>query len=178
MVKELNFLDLFAGAGGLSEGFIQAGFKPVAHVESDKAACFTLLTRMAYHWLKSCLNLDLYIDYLTGKIDRCSFYEKIPNNIKESIINQEISDISLNDIFSNIDYLLGDTTLDLIIGGPPCQAYSLVGRSCDTNKMLGDKRNYLYIFYAEFLKRYKPKYFVFENVTGQWCAAGRFRSWS
>lgn len=166
MVKELNFLDLFAGAGGLSEGFIQAGFKPVAHIESDKAACFTLLTRMAYHWLKSCLNQDLYIDYLTGKIDRCSFYEKIPNNIKESIINQEISDISLNDIFSNIDYLLGDTTLDLIIGGPPCQAYSLVGRSCDTNKMLGDKRNYLYIFYAEFLKRYKPKYFVFENVTG------------
>lgn len=53
MNRKLNFLDLFAGAGGLSEGFIQAGFEPVAHVESDQTACFTLRTRMAYHWLKA-----------------------------------------------------------------------------------------------------------------------------
>ena len=63
-MAELRFLDLFAGAGGLSEGFIQAGFKPVAHIESDKAACFTLQTRMAYHWLKSIDKLDVYVDYL------------------------------------------------------------------------------------------------------------------
>ena len=53
MNKGLTFLDLFAGGGGLSEGFIKAGFTPVAHVEADKAACFTLKTRMAYHWLKN-----------------------------------------------------------------------------------------------------------------------------
>ena len=53
MNREPTFLDLFAGAGGLSEGFIQAGFEPVAHVESDQAACCTLRTRMAYHWLKA-----------------------------------------------------------------------------------------------------------------------------
>ena len=51
MTKKIRFLDLFAGAGGLSEGFIQAGYIPIAHVESDRAACFTLKTRMAYHWL-------------------------------------------------------------------------------------------------------------------------------
>ncbi|GHV26388.1 hypothetical protein AGMMS4952_06330 [Spirochaetia bacterium] len=49
--NNLRFLDLFAGAGGLSEGFIRAGFQPVAHVEMNSAACYTLKTRMARHWL-------------------------------------------------------------------------------------------------------------------------------
>ena len=48
--KSIRFIDLFAGCGGLSEGFIQAGYTPVAHVEMNEAACFTLKTRMAYHW--------------------------------------------------------------------------------------------------------------------------------
>ncbi len=56
--------------------------------------------------------------------------------------------------------------LDLIIGGPPCQAYSLVGRSRSKTKMKDDPRNYLYKMYVEFLKRYNPKAFVFENVVG------------
>jgi DNA (cytosine-5)-methyltransferase 1 len=69
-------------------------------------------------------------------------------------------------IFENIDDLLGSKKVDAIIGGPPCQAYSLVGRSRDPKRMSGDKRNYLFRYYAEFLVRYKPKYFVFENVLG------------
>ena len=165
-MSELRFLDLFAGAGGLSEGFIKAGYKPVAHIESDKAACFTLQTRMAYHWLKSVDKLSLYVDYLKGELSRTEFYKNIPEHISKTVINKEISEDSLKTIFSQIDDLLENSSLDLIIGGPPCQAYSLVGRSCDSNKMLGDKRNYLYKFYGEFLKRYQPRYFVFENVTG------------
>ena len=47
----LKYLDLFAGAGGLSEGFIRAGFQPIAHVEMDVAACYSLKTRCAFHWL-------------------------------------------------------------------------------------------------------------------------------
>lgn len=48
-MKKFNYIDLFAGAGGLSEGFIRAGFNPIAHVEMNKDACDTLRTRMAYH---------------------------------------------------------------------------------------------------------------------------------
>ena len=51
-MKQLNYIDLFAGAGGLSEGFIRAGFKPIAHVEMNNDACDTIKTRTAYHWLK------------------------------------------------------------------------------------------------------------------------------
>jgi DNA-methyltransferase (dcm) len=166
MDQKLNFLDLFAGAGGLSEGFIRAGFEPVAHVESNQAACFTLRTRMAYHWLKAYGRTELYADYLKGEIGRPEFYGHIPEQVVGSVINAEIGTETLPDIFRRVDALLGNRHLDLIVGGPPCQAYSLVGRSRDRNRMRGDKRNYLYIYYAEFLKRYKPSYFVFENVIG------------
>ena len=54
----MNFIDLFSGAGGLSEGFIRAGFKPIAHVEIDKAACNTMKTRVAYHYLKNTNNFS------------------------------------------------------------------------------------------------------------------------
>lgn len=166
MKENICFLDLFAGAGGLSEGFIQAGFSPVAHVEADRAACFTLRTRMAYHWLKSVGREKLYADYLERKISRDELYAVVPDEIGKSVINREIAKESMEDIFHAIDEQLQDKKLDLLVGGPPCQAYSLVGRSRDSKRMLGDKRNYLYIFYAEFLERYQPEYFVFENVVG------------
>ena len=67
-MKELNYIDLFAGAGGLSEGFIRAGFTPIAHVEMDKAACNTLLTRAAYHYLKEVNKLNLHTDKKKRKI--------------------------------------------------------------------------------------------------------------
>ena len=65
--KEYTFIDLFAGAGGLSEGFIRAGFKPIAHIEMKKEACDTLRTRAAFHYLKNNNQLDVYKDYLFHK---------------------------------------------------------------------------------------------------------------
>ena len=161
-----KYLDLFAGAGGLSEGFTRAGYEPVAHVEMDVAACYTLRTRAAYHWLKKENKLDIYNRYLNGLISRDEFYKEIPQRILDTVLNYEISRDTLPQIFEDVDKLLDGEKLDLIIGGPPCQAYSLAGRSRSETKMVGDKRNYLYKYYAEFLQKYQPKYFVFENVLG------------
>ena len=86
MNKKMNFIDLFAGAGGLSEGFIQAGFEPIAHVEIKKSACNTLKTRTAYHYLKTNEKYKIYISYLKGEITREQLYKTVPNQILESII--------------------------------------------------------------------------------------------
>lgn len=150
----------------MSEGFVRARYEPVAHVEMDAAACYTLKTRSAYHWLKKKGDLQSYTRYLNEEISREEFYKQIPRGILGSVLNYEISEETLPAIFRNIDMLLGDQKLDLIVGGPPCQAYSIVGRARSENGMVGDKRNYLYKFYAEFLKKYQPLYFVFENVLG------------
>lgn len=166
MKQEINFLDLFAGCGGLSEGFIRAGFKPIAHIEMDLAASNSLKTRMCYHWLKQNNKFNIYLDYLNKKISRDKLYSLVPVDVIDSVINEEISKNNLKELFEKIDNKLGKQKLKLIIGGPPCQAYSLIGRSCDKHNMLNDERNYLYKYYAEFLKRYKPEHFIFENVTG------------
>ncbi|MDD2324177.1 MAG: DNA (cytosine-5-)-methyltransferase [Clostridia bacterium] len=162
----MNFIDLFSGAGGLSEGFIRAGFKPIAHVEIDKAACNTLITRAAYHYLKKTNNIKPYFDYIQNKITRKEFYSLIPDREKESVINLSIGDENNKTIFNKINSLIGNESIDFIIGGPPCQAYSVVGRSRDENRMQGDSRNYLFKEYAKFLEYYQPQYFVFENVIG------------
>lgn len=161
-----NFIDLFAGAGGLSEGFIQAGFAPIAHVEIEKSACNTIKTRAAYHYLKSINKYEIYVSYLKGEIDREELYKNLPEKILNSIINIPIGEENNQIIHKQIHQCLGNKKVDLIIGGPPCQAYSLVGRSRSKTKMEGDPRNYLFVQYAEYLEKYSPKMFVFENVLG------------
>ena len=162
----IRFLDIFAGAGGLSEGFVRAGYTPVKHVEMDEAACNTLRTRAAYHYLNDRGKTNIYNDYLRGNIDRGKLYSFVPKSVIDSVMQAEISEEKIPSIFKSIDEALNGHPLDLIVGGPPCQAYSLAGRSRSKTKMLGDKRNNLYILYAKFLEHYKPKYFVFENVLG------------
>lgn len=168
----MRFIDLFAGAGGLSEGFIRAGFTPIAHVEMDKAACFTLRTRSAYHYLKSIGKKAIYEAYLKGEVTREQLYKSIPAEELSSVINEKIDDSSIKGICRTIDRLNSGMEVDAIVGGPPCQAYSLVGRARDKNGMRGDERNFLYRYYARFLARYQPKVFVFENVLGLLTAEG------
>ncbi len=165
-MSKLKYIDLFAGAGGLSEGFIREGFHPVAHVEMCKEACDTLKTRLAFHHLSENRKQKTYFSYLKGEISREELWKIIPDGIINSVIYNEISGKTIENIFKQIDGKLDSKKVDLIIGGPPCQAYSLVGRSRDPNRMEGDKRNFLFRYYAKFLVRYQPKYFVFENVLG------------
>lgn len=166
-MNELTFIDLFSGAGGLSEGFIQNGFKAIAHVEMDKSACKTLETRLIYHKLKNENNLAEYYEYIKGHSGRKSFVDKFnTQEISKSVINAAIGGSNNKDIFQKIENLIGTKKVDLIVGGPPCQAYSLIGRARDKNNMGNDPRNFLYKEYAKFLKRYEPKVFVFENVMG------------
>src|ERR1035437_1101799 len=106
--KKIRFIDLFAGAGGLSEGFIRQGFEPVAHVEMDKAACNTLLTRTAYHYLKQTNSLNVYIDYLKNRITRDELYNHLPQESKDSVINLAIGEENNELIFDKIDKLKGE----------------------------------------------------------------------
>ncbi len=164
-MKKLKYIDLFAGAGGLSEGFIRAGFTPIAHVEVNKDACDTIKTRIAYHWLKENKKAIIYNNYLKSESkNKEKLWEQIPEDIINSVINKEISEKTLPSIFKTIDDALGREKVDLIIGGPPCQAYSVVGRA--RKNMESDPRNHLYRLYVKFLKKYQPKMFVFENVPG------------
>jgi DNA (cytosine-5)-methyltransferase 1 len=159
-----SYIDLFSGAGGLSEGFIRQGFSPVAHVESDEACCYTLKTRAAFHYLSGMNRPELYYSYLRGEITRDELYHAVPQNLLDSIINAKIGKDN-RQIFDIIDPLLQSRTVDLIIGGPPCQAYSVTGRAALKHKT-EDERTTLYIPYGHFLSRYRPKVFVFENVPG------------
>lgn len=162
----MNCLDLFAGAGGLTEGFVRAGFNMVAHIEKEKPASLTLKTRIAYHYLKKINQLEIYYKYLQQKISREELYSFIPKDLLNSVINEEINDQTIENIFLEIDKIIKNKKIDIIIGGPPCQAYSLVGRAVVGNKIKKDHRNYLYKQYLKFLKKYSPNYFVFENVRG------------
>ncbi len=173
----MNFLDLFSGAGGLSEGFLRAGFKAIAHIEVDQYACKTLETRSAYYYLKNHNMMNIYRNYQRSynendkmrKKARENFLSRIPKDSIEPIINEEISNETLPEIFKIIDERMEQCNInevDVVIGGPPCQAYSLVGRARDKNGMKNDERNFLYKLYIKFLIKYQPKAFIFENVPG------------
>ncbi len=170
----MKYIDIFAGAGGFSEGFIRAGYEAVAHVDMNIDAVETIRTRLAYYYLKKEKKLSKYYEYLSGRISKNSFYALVPPEILNTAIQYEMSQNNLNDLFIKIDNLKGSNSIDVVLGGPPCQAYSLAGRAKQRRIALvkkkghadDDNRKYLYKLYCEFLKRYQPKLFVFENVMG------------
>lgn len=170
-----RFIDLFAGAGGLSEGFIRAGYTPIAHVEMNKEACDTLKTRAAFHYLKRIGSLDIYERYLREKKEKedgSKLWNQVPKQVIDSVIQEAIGENTINDLFTKIDGLKGNNSVDIIIGGPPCQAYSVAGRARLGTRVEEDPRNELYKYYVKFIEYYRPKMFVFENVMGIKTAKG------
>jgi DNA (cytosine-5)-methyltransferase 1 len=173
--NRITYIDLFAGAGGLSEGFSQAGFEPIAHIEMNRDACETLKTRVCYYYLKNRDSLGLYYQYLKGFLEKDQLYSTVPEDILDSVICETMSDETMESIYSRIDKsmkLAGVSHIDMLVGGPPCQAYSLAGRS--RKCMDDDPRNELYKLYLQVLERYAPTMFVFENVPGLLTAGGGF----
>lgn len=143
-----NFIDVFSGAGGLSEGFFNCNFNPIAHVEMNSYAADTLKTRSCYYYLKKANNLDYYYEYLRGNITRETLYNLVPEDVLSAVINEEIADKTYKRIFNIIDGIMEKDNIrevDVLIGGPPCQAYSLVGRASVPDGMEKDPRNDLYM---------------------------------
>ncbi|WP_251854581.1 DNA cytosine methyltransferase [Enterococcus italicus] len=162
----LNIIDLFSGAGGLTEGFRKDDFNLLAHVEMDEAASKTLKVRDAYYYLKENGDLNRYNDYINKKISYDEFLTEIPEKIIGKVINLAISEGNLQEIFKQIDSQPNSNKVHGIIGGPPCQAYSTIGRARNKKIKESDERIYLYKYYLRFLEKYNPDFFVFENVKG------------
>lgn len=173
-------IDLFAGCGGLSEGFKQAGFEVAAQIEMNKWACETLRTRHLYYGLKEISRGYLYRKYLQEEISKENILDKCPE-IRKSVTHRVIQAVLGKD---KIDTLLeriensasfhSTTKFHVLLGGPPCQPYSLAGRARDPFRMRKDKRHYLYRYYLEILECLQPDIFVYENVPGLFTArAGR-----
>ncbi|SDY44356.1 DNA cytosine methyltransferase [Lachnobacterium bovis] len=161
-------IDLFAGAGGLSEGFLQSGcFEFLAHVEWEKPMVDTLRNNLVKRWGYSEEEAkERVIRFDIQKTD-----ELMKGSWTEETISTYGSDNAEKVIKEGIDGLLGNKKVDIIIGGPPCQAYSIAGRAQDPNSMKDDYRNYLFESFVKVVDHYRPKMFVFENVPGILSAA-------
>ena len=147
----LNIIDLFAGCGGLSDGFEKAGgFNSLAFVEWERQPCLTLEKRLARRWgYQNAEDIVLHFDMQRT----------------EELINGWENDDDFGS-HRGLRYIVGSKNVNLIVGGPPCQAYSIAGRVRDEHGMQYDYRNYLFEGYLEIVKHYKPDIFVFENVEG------------
>ena len=149
--NKIKSIDLFAGCGGLMDGFEQSGFyKTLAVVEWEKAPCENLKIRLKDKW-KYHNSEEIVMQFDIQRTDE--LFEGW---------NEEKYGVS-----KGLDYIVNKNSgIDIIIGGPPCQAYSIAGRVRDENGMRDDYRNYLFESYLKVVKKYSPKLFVFENVPG------------
>lgn len=155
-MTKYKFLDIFAGCGGLEDGFLQTErYVDVAAVEWLKPQVNTLRNRLKNKWNindfeKRVMHFDIQRE------------QELFSGWKDDIYGES----------SGLDSIINENNgIDIIIGGPPCQAYSVAGRVRDENGMKNDYRNYLFEHYCSIVNRYKPKLFVFENVPGILSAA-------
>lgn len=173
-------IDLFAGPGGLGEGFSalkekngECIFEIELSIEKDKFAHKTLELRAFYRQFPAGEVPATYYQYLRGEIKQDDLFQKHPNeynNAKKEAWLAELGKTDRNLVKSRISKSLHGTKKWVLIGGPPCQAYSLAGRS----RMRGenpwryakDHRHYLYKEYLQILADHQPPVFVMENVKG------------
>lgn len=152
-MRKIKTIDLFAGCGGLTEGFEESGlYEIIAGVEWDKAPIECLRYRLKTRW------------GMTDADDRILRFDmQRVNELLNGWSNDQEYGTS-----EGLDYYVAQSggKIDLIIGGPPCQAYSIAGRVRDEHGMKNDYRNYLFESYLAIVKHYRPKAFIFENVPG------------
>ena len=147
----LNTIDLFAGCGGLTDGFkLTYKYNLLAAVEWEKAPLNSLRHRLEKKWNYENVEQKIIHFDIQRTEELLYGYEQDPdygNSIGlEKLVNNQI--------------------VDVIIGGPPCQAYSIAGRIRDENGMKDDYRNYLFESYIQVVKHFQPKACIFENVVG------------
>ena len=179
--NDILVIDLFSGPGGLGEGFAsyidnnKHPFKIGMSVEKDPHAHMTLTTRAFYRLAKQKGCLDGYYQYLNGNLTRAELFESY-KEIYESAFQETLKGPSeLGKDNDHIHAKVKELTENhsgpkILIGGPPCQAYSLAGRSRNAgNKNYvpeEDHRHFLYKEYLQVLSIAKPDVFVMENVRG------------
>ena len=150
-MAKIKMIDLFAGCGGLTEGFLQTGhYSEVAAVEWLGPQTDTLRHRLLTHWNMSHANESVMRFDIQREAELFGGW-----NDSEYGSNKGLD-----------HYVNAAGGIDIIIGGPPCQAYSIAGRVRDENGMKNDYRNYLFEHYLSVVNRYRPLLFVFENVPG------------
>jgi len=183
--NRIKIIDLFAGPGGLGEGFsgyvTSTGnhpFKIGLSIEKEVSAHKTLKLRAFYRQFPTGEAPDEYYEYLAGKRgkDPADKLYHLPKFSQQAVAaKEEARHLTLGEdnaeIERSIDNVLGKNPGNwLLIGGPPCQAYSLVGRARNAGvvgyKAEDDHKNFLYQEYLNIISRFKPAVFVMENVKG------------
>lgn len=175
-------IDLFAGPGGLCEGFSSVRdseghprFAVKVSIEKDPVAHRTLHLRALFRKFPKGKVPDIYYQYIRGEISRESFWEhpSIRDMADEAAKEARCAELGLTppeQIDGWIREALGKQTNWVLIGGPPCQAYSLAGRSRlrgkDPKAFESDKRHFLYTEYLRIIQQFEPSVFVMENVKG------------
>jgi len=155
MKTVFHSIDLFAGCGGLMDGFERNPmFSTLACVEWEAEPCNTLRKRLKDKYGRSNAD-DIVVRFDMQRTD------ELFSGFNDSVYGENIG----------LDKLVANHKVDVIIGGPPCQAYSIAGRIRDENGMRDDYRNYLFESYVKVVEHFHPQFFVFENVQGMLSAA-------
>jgi len=171
-MEPLFAIDLFAGCGGISEGFSRAGFAIIAQIEMNYSACETLRTRQIFHELQKSNRFDLYREYVEGtKSQEDIFHEfrHLRKILSHRVIQATLSDETIQTTIKKIEASKkyhNAPKINVILGGPPCQPYSIINRARIQKNGDALGRNYLYEHYLSLMRHFRPDVFVYENVPG------------